>query len=61
VEGGCYQAPTPPGVATPRAPQPPQIGAATPKAAAIPWALILTLNGLFLLAVLLVVYFALKH
>jgi hypothetical protein len=61
VEGGCYQVPTPPGIAPPRAPQLPQIGAATPKAAAIPWALILTLNGLFLLAVLLVVYFALKH
>jgi hypothetical protein len=61
VEGGCYQGLTPPGVALPRTPQPPQIGAVTPKAAATPWALILTLNGLFLLAVLLVVYFALKH
>ncbi len=61
VEGGCYHAPTPAEFSIPVAPQPPQAGSTTPKAAGVPWAMILILNGLFVLAVLLVLYFALKH
>ncbi len=46
---------------TPALPQTPQLEAAAPKVAAVPWTLILILNGLFLVAVLLVLYFALKR
>ena len=46
-------------VAPPPVPAAPQLGAAKP--AQVPWALILTLNGLLILAELLVVYFVLKH
>ena len=51
--------PAPPPVAPPPVPAAPQLGAAKP--AQVPWALILTLNGLLILAELLVVYFVLKH
>ena len=53
--------PVPPVVAPPPVPAAPPLGAAKP--AQVPWALILTLNGLFVLAVLLVLYFVLinKH
>ncbi len=54
------QMPAPPPVAAPPVPAAPQLGAAKP--AQVPWALILTLNGLLILAELLVVYFVLnKH
>jgi hypothetical protein len=50
----------PPPVAAPPVPAAPQLGAAKP--AKVPWALILALNGLLILAELLVVYFVLnKH
>ena len=58
---GVYpQIPQPAPMAVPRMPQVPQPGGEPPKAA-VPWALILTLNGLFVLAVLLVLYFMLKR
>jgi hypothetical protein len=58
---GYPHVPTPTPIAPPPIPQRPQIGTAPPKAAAVPWTLILILNGLFVLAVLLVLYFGLKH
>jgi hypothetical protein len=61
VAGGCYHAPTPAEFPIPGASQPAQVGSTTPKAAGVPWAMILILNGLFVLAVLVVLYFALKH
>jgi len=61
-QGGSFpQTPMPPTPGTPALPQIPQLGAAAPKVAATPWTLILILNGLFLVAILLVLYFALKH
>jgi hypothetical protein len=54
-----------PSVAAPSVPQLPQLGIATPTATAptppTPWTLIIILNVLFILAVALVLYFALKH
>jgi len=41
----------------PQAPQPPEV----PKAPVSYWPLVLIMNGLFIIAVLLVLYFALKH
>lgn len=58
--GSFPQTPLPP-TGTPALPQIPQLGAAAPKVAATPWTLILLLGGLFLLAVLLVVFFAIRH
>jgi hypothetical protein len=58
--GSFPQTPLPP-TGTPALPQSPQLGAAAPKVAATPWMLILILSGLFLVAILLVLYFALKR
>jgi hypothetical protein len=58
--GSFPQTPLPP-TGTPALPQIPQLGAAAPKVAATPWMLILILSGLFLVAILLVLYFALKR
>jgi hypothetical protein len=56
------QMPSVPSVAAPSVPQLPQPGMAAPTATGpTPWALIIILNVLFILAVALVLYFALKH
>jgi len=60
--GGYPQMPAPSPIASVPAPQvPPRGPAAAPKSAGPPWTMILFLNGLFILAVLLVVYFVLRH
>jgi hypothetical protein len=53
--------PTPPGVPAPPLPPASPLGSAVPKPTGPPWTLIIVLNGLFIIAVLLVLYFALKH
>lgn len=58
--GGQANVPAPPPMVSLPVPQgqPPTVA---PKAAGPPWAMILILNGLFILAVLLVLYFVLRH
>ena len=53
----------PPPVAIPPVPKPPSVGlgSVAPKPTPIPWAMIFVFNGLFLLAVALVLYFVLKR
>jgi hypothetical protein len=53
--------PTPAGIPAPSLPPASQLGSAAPRVAASPWMLILVMGGLVILAVLLVLYFALKH
>jgi hypothetical protein len=52
-------APKPPKIAVPPAPKPPKDAVPGPPVSY--WPLILTLTVLFFIAVLLVLYFALKH
>jgi hypothetical protein len=59
--GHFRQMPAPTGVATPHAPTAPRLGTEPPKPAGVPWALIIIINGLVIIAVMLVLYFALKH
>lgn len=59
--GHFPQMPAPPGIATPHAPTASRLGSAAPKPAGVPWKLIIIINGLVVLAVVLVLYFALKH
>jgi hypothetical protein len=54
------QKPSTPAVAGPAALSPSQLRSA-PKPAGAPWTLIVILNGLFVIVVLLVLYFVLKH
>ena len=58
--GGHANVPAPPPMVSLPVPQgqPPTVA---PKAAGPPWTMILILNGLFILAVLLVLYFVLRH
>ena len=55
------QMPALPRVSAPPLPPAPQLGSAAPKPAGAPWTLIMIMSGLLILAVLLVLYFALKH
>lgn len=59
--GGQAQVPVPPVITSPPAPQGQPPGPMAPKVAGPPWTMILILNGLFILAVLLVLYFVLRH
>jgi len=59
--GHFPQMPAPTGVATSHAPTASRLGTASPKSAGVPWALIIIINGLVIIAVMLVLYFALKH
>ncbi len=52
--------PAPPAVATPP-PAASRLGSVSPKPAGVPWTLIIIINALVILAVVLVLYFALKH
>lgn len=59
--GHYAQMPAPPGVSAPPLPPASQLGSAAPKPAWAPWTLIIIMSGLLIMAVLLVLYFALKH
>jgi hypothetical protein len=59
--GHFPQMPSPKGVATSHAPTASRLGTASPKPAGVPWTLIIIINGLVIIAVMLVLYFALKH
>jgi hypothetical protein len=62
TEAPAAQAPAPklPTIAMPAPPPPPKLDLAAPPAVSY-WPLILTLTVLFFIAVLLVLYFVLKH
>ena len=59
--GQFPQTPAPPAVATPPASAASRLGSVSPKQAGVPWTLIIIINALVILAVVLVLYFALKH
>ena len=58
---GYPQMPAPAPLPSASLPQGPPLATMPAKAAGPPWTMILILNGLFILAVLLVLYFALRH
>ena len=55
------QVSAPTGVATSHTPRASGLGTASPKPAGVPWTLIIIINGLVIITVMLVLYFALKH
>lgn len=55
------QAPAPPQIPAVPAAHVPPVATSAPKVTGTPWAMILILNGLFVLAVLLVLYFVFRH
>jgi hypothetical protein len=59
--GHYPQTPAPPGASAPPLPLASQLGSAAPKPAGLPSTLIIIMSGLLIIAVLLVLYFALKH